>query len=262
MVSPMTDGINWIDGDDHEMAEACARARATFRFFWREMTWEMRRIIPGLELAVVKLAFSEERKPGLLRGLFGGGKSGEPIVEHMWISDVQFDGVTVRGTLLNDPHELRSVSAGDSVIAPFEQVTDWMYVMRDEVYGGFTIDVVRGEMPDDARAQHDDAWGLNFGSVGDVPYTPFEDDETEHPMSINMGSKFAEAIAANPEMITQGDAGGTMLHDMALGGSETIVEALLAAGADPMAERADGKTPADLAELVGWTTLARRLRIH
>ncbi len=258
----MTDDISWIDGDDPDMADACARARATFRFFWREMTWEMRRIIPGLELAAVKLAFSEAPKPGLLRGLFGGGKAREPIVEHMWISDVQFDGVTVRGTLLNDPHELRSVSAGDTVVAPFARITDWMYVMRGEVYGGFTIDVVRSGMSDDARAQHDAAWGLNFGAVGDVAYTPFEDDETEHPMSINMGSKFTDTIAANPEMMAQGDAGGTMLHDMALGGSETIVEALLAAGADPMAERTDGRTPADLAELIGWTTLARRLRIH
>ena len=44
----------------------------------------------------------------------------------------------------------------------------------------------------------------------------------------------------------------------ALGGSAASVEVLLAKGADPGARRADGKTPADLAEAVGWAQGAAR----
>ncbi len=43
--------------DDPEMQQASSKARQTFRFFWRELAWERRRIIPGLELAAVKECF-------------------------------------------------------------------------------------------------------------------------------------------------------------------------------------------------------------
>ena len=37
--------------DDPEMQRAYENARATFRYFWREISWERRRIVPGLDLA-------------------------------------------------------------------------------------------------------------------------------------------------------------------------------------------------------------------
>ncbi len=37
-----------FDGDDPEMARASQDARKTFGYFWREIAWERRRIIPGL----------------------------------------------------------------------------------------------------------------------------------------------------------------------------------------------------------------------
>ncbi len=254
--------ISWIDGEDPRMVEAFEHARETFRFFWREMTWEQRRIVPGLQMAAVKLTFTEEVRPGLLGGLRGKKKAKQTLVEHMWIEDVRFDGTTVSGTLLNDPHDLRSVRAGDAVSAGMDRLADWMYVIDGVAYGGFTVDVIRQGMSDEERAQHDDAWGLDFGEPGEVELTPFDDDEAEHPMSANMGPSLAEAIDGNPSLLEAGEDGSTMLHDMALGGSAAGVDVLLAKGADPAARRADGKTPADLAELMGWTELAQRLRVH
>jgi uncharacterized protein YegJ (DUF2314 family) len=58
-----------------ETAAAAERARASFKYFWRELSWERRRIVPGFDNACVKVAFAD-------RG----------AVEHMWICDVDFDG--------------------------------------------------------------------------------------------------------------------------------------------------------------------------
>jgi hypothetical protein len=40
-----------FDDSDPEMQRAYESARATFRFFWRELAWERRRIVPALDLA-------------------------------------------------------------------------------------------------------------------------------------------------------------------------------------------------------------------
>jgi uncharacterized protein YegJ (DUF2314 family) len=37
---------------------------------------------------------------------FGKNKDASPIVEHMWINEVDFDGDTIHGKLINDPNEL------------------------------------------------------------------------------------------------------------------------------------------------------------
>src|SRR5205823_7956181 len=72
------------DDSDPEMQRAYEKARATFRYFWREVAWERRRIVPALNLACVKAPFSDGAKPTRGRDT--------PEVEHMWLSDVDFDG--------------------------------------------------------------------------------------------------------------------------------------------------------------------------
>ena len=93
-------------GDDSEMEQAAARARQTFRFFWREMAWERRRIIPGLELAAVKGSFAD---PPEVRAQNPEGLE----VEHMWLIDVDFDGRRIRGTLINSPLSLKTFQEAD-----------------------------------------------------------------------------------------------------------------------------------------------------
>jgi hypothetical protein len=51
-----------FDDTDPEMQAAYEKARATFRYFWREVAWEQRRIVPGLDLAAVKAPFSDSEK--------------------------------------------------------------------------------------------------------------------------------------------------------------------------------------------------------
>lgn len=50
------DNIIKFDAEDPEMLAAYKNAQSTFKFFWRELSWEYRRIIPALEIAAVKVA--------------------------------------------------------------------------------------------------------------------------------------------------------------------------------------------------------------
>jgi len=75
-----------FDDADPEMQQAYENARGSFRYFWRELSWERRRIVPGLDLACVKAPFSDgeqstadrvvpepKKGGGLLKNWFGKG---------------------------------------------------------------------------------------------------------------------------------------------------------------------------------------------
>ncbi len=174
-------------------------ARKSFKYFWRELTWEYRRIVPALELAVVKAAFGDD-----------GGHPDD--VEHMWLGDVAFDGDRISATLLNQPNHVQSVKAGDQVTLAPNELEDWMYVMGGRAYGGFTIQAMRKEMSPGDRRAHDAAWGFDFGDPNEVLLVPdwnakatsrlgrlfgskpamvTTDPDAEHPMSENMVPSFA-----------------------------------------------------------------------
>lgn len=127
-----------FDNDDPEMQAVYDKARATFRYFWREVAWERRRIIPGLDLACVKAPFSDGER--------GTPTQGNPDVEQMWLGEVDFDGQFVSGELLNAPNWLKTINAGDSVRLPLGEITDWMYAISGEVFGAYTVNLMRSRM--------------------------------------------------------------------------------------------------------------------
>ncbi|MCB9585838.1 MAG: DUF2314 domain-containing protein [Polyangiaceae bacterium] len=251
------------------MAEATARAQATFKYLWRELTWEYRRIVPGLELSAVKAAFSDP-----------GGTE----VEHMWLSDISFDGDVVEATLLNSPHHLETIQEGDRFQLTLRELEDWMYVMGGRLYGGFTIQALRSQMPPGERKAHDQAWGFDFPPpervelvpdwdnrakpsalgrlFGKTSPAPESDPDREHPMSENMAPSLEQAIAGNREaFFSLGEDGLNTLHSLALGGSAAGVRVLLAHGADPSVKTANtGRTARDLAEMMGWPRVVELLR--
>lgn len=232
--------------DNPEMIKAYEKAQETFKYFWRELSWEHRRIIPALELACVKIAFTQSAP-----------NSSEPLVEHMWINEVGFDGETVSGILINEPNELTNVKNGDAVEIPLNQISDWLFACEDKTYGGFTIQAMRAEMSPKERRQHDQAWGLNFGDFNDIMVVNRQKEQpenlTEHPMSKNMGEKLKEFVQTNPGELTSTDAAGyTFLHKETIAGNRTSVEILLAAGADKNAVTNSGKTALDFAKQLNW----------
>jgi uncharacterized protein len=258
--------VYWSADDDPEMQAAFDTARKTFRYFWRELAWEQRRIVPALDGACVKAPFDD--------GEDVAEDDDGPRVEQMWISDVEFDGRKVQGTLVNEPLSLTSVSQGDTVDIPLDRVADWMYVIDGEVYGAHTVNLLRSRMTGQERREHDEAWGLKFGDPKNIRLIPvpkapqgilkklFGKQETsappaslddEHPMSLSMAESLRDKIRRDPTLVHgANDEGWTLLHEQSLAGSAPIVKVLLDAGADVHARTGHGMTALQLAESLRW----------
>ena len=239
--------IFFARSDSQKMISAFEKAQDTFKYFWRELYWENRRIVPALDVAYVKVAFSQ-----YVEGL------DEPKVEHMWINNIYFDGEMVEGVLLNTPNELTNVKNGDRVEIPLSQVSDWLFSTRDKTYGGFTIQVLRSEMTEKERKEHDEAWGLDFGDYNDVllVYEQKEHPENliEHPMSKNMQANFAEYLKENLGILTEkDDKGYSILHLETIAGNASIIEVLRQFGIDINDKTDSGRTAMDFAKLLNWT---------
>lgn len=252
-----------FSASDPEMQRANERARSTFKYFWREMSWERRRIIPACSMAAVKAPFADD------------GDLSSDAVEHMWLSEIDFDGKVITGELMNSPNNLKSVKQGDKVSMPLSQISDWMMVLVGDVYGGFTVNLMRSRMSGTERRAHDQAWGLNFGDPSNIRIKqepkqkkilgipigkPAPTSGDEHPMSEPMAGKLKEQLAEDPSLIPwRDDDGWGFLHQEALAGNLASVKVLLEAGADPDARTNHGMTPLELANCLGWTEVTALL---
>lgn len=245
----MAQKIIFHSGDDPEMLNAYKKAQETFGYFWRELYWEYRRIIPALDIGCVKVAFSQETD-----------EPDNPIIEHMWINEINFDGFQIYGVLINEPNELTNIKNGDNVIVTLSQVSDWLFAIAGKTYGGFTIQLMRSYMSDAERQSHDTVWGLEFGDFNNI-LVAYEQETApnnliEHPMSINSKQNFADFLSENLELITTtNDNGEGLIHQEAIVGNRSNIEVLLAKGGDKSAKTNDGKTALDYAKMMNWKHL-------
>ena len=236
--------VIWIK-ESPQMLEAFEKAQKTFKYFWRELYWERRRIIPALDFAYIKVGFHQKK---LLKGL---------VTEFMWVNVFSFDGVSLVGVLDNQPQKLTNVKIGEEIHIPLDEVCDWIFSSNGKAYGGFTIHVLRAEMDEQTKQQHDSAWGLDFGSSDNIllVYDQEEKPENliEHPMSINMKEKIKEFLEKYPdELQNRDELGYTMLHAEAIAGNKTSIEVLLEKGADVNAKTNSGHTALDFAKKFEW----------
>lgn len=257
--------IYGVEGESEDFRAAVASARRTFKFFWREMSWERRRIVQALDLAAIKVSFSTDSPD-----------PDSPSVENMWVTDVDFDGQTLSGVLMNEPEWVSSINAGDPVSVPLTRLNDWVYVLGGRVFGGFTIDALRCGMSSAERIEHDQAWGLDFGEAGTVMLVPPAKGKSpvrftrtlasvadkralntlerrEHPMGLNAQSAVEEGLREDPALVTDYDEEGwQMIHREALAGNCNVVITLLHSGADPATTNRNGHDVLTLARLAGW----------
>ena len=104
----MTEQIIYsVEGESDAFKAAVAGAQATFKYFWRELSWEARRIVKGLDMAAVKMSFPIESDDPEVPG-----------VENMWVSDIEFDGQSITGVLMNEPSWATSFKAWEPVTLP------------------------------------------------------------------------------------------------------------------------------------------------
>lgn len=234
---------------NQKMKAAYLKAQETFNYFWRELYWETKRVVPAHNLSLVKIPFQQMDEA-----------DDEPTVEHMWISEIAFDGEHITGVLMNSPNLLTNVSEGDTVTRKVSEISDWMLAIDRKTYGGYTIQVLRSDMTEEARKQHDEDWGLDFGDHNNilVAYQQEENEENliEHPMSKVMEQPAREFFEANLDFVKAADENGvTRLHTETIAGNETAVKILLELGADKNAKTNTGKTALDFATDLNWLHL-------
>ena len=173
-------------------------------------------------------------------------------VEHMWVNEIYFDGISISGVLLNSPLFLKSISKGDRVSFPLDRLDDWLCVIGSEIYGGYTIQTIRSKMNDEEIQEHDAAWRLNFPTP-DIVQIPERDPEFD----ITIAEMMAEQIKKQPELVNQiyDDEGRTLLHLESLYGKIASVKVLLEHGASPKVKCDRGWTPLDYAKSIGWNSI-------
>lgn len=229
--------------EDPEIVEASRSARNSFKHFWKEVALDFNRIVPALELACVKVPFSDDPSDPSSQ------------VEHMWVTEIDYDGENITGFLMNSPNWLQSVREGDSVKVTVDELSDWMCVLGGKVYGAYTVQATRKRMDDSERKEFDAAWGLEFPPPEEVLLPP-----SPSPFEPVLARQLEVELGRNPELTTQKyDEGRTLLHLDALYGRSLSVTVLLQAGADTTAKCDRGWTPADYARAAGWDEIVNQL---
>lgn len=240
---PENSPVTFHEDDDPEIEKASQEARKTFRRFWKEVSLDYNRIVPALEVSCIKLAFSDDKSDP------------DSQIEHMWVSDIDFDGEKIRGVLINTPNWLKSVTEGDVVECTIGEIGDWMCVLIEKVYGAYTVQVTRRRMSESERVSYDETWGLDFPSPDEVLVPP--DVSDFEPVIANL---LRDQLEKDIETVKSTDAAGrSLLHLEALYGRRHSVQVLLEHGADSLTRCNRGWTPRDYANSLEWTEISRIL---
>ncbi|MBG86917.1 MAG: hypothetical protein CMO80_08465 [Verrucomicrobiales bacterium] len=242
-----------FEGDDPDMHVAAREARSTFKFFWRELSWERRRIVPAIDIAMIKLPFTD-----------GVGAESPNQGEHMWVDKVDFDGQRLTGVLVNSPRWLKSVKDGDPVNVPFAHLEDWLMTSGDTAFGGYTVNVMRRKMSAEEMETHDEAWGLDFGDPFQVRLQEHDiqkhEGHVDHPMCTNTIESLRKHVQENPGFVADVDeTGWAELHRESLAGNLASVKLLVEHGADPRTKTRHGLNAIELARALAWEEVAAYL---
>jgi hypothetical protein len=149
------------------------------------------------------------------------------------------------------------VRQGERVDIPFDDVSDWMIMMDTTTLGGFTVQFMRAQMDTAERAEHDQAWGRDFGDPA-IVHLAYQADEhpeylVEHPMCVNLAERYREEMGQHlAELEEPNEQGLTELLNQAMTGNGLFVKALVEAGANTAAQTPSGKTALDLARQMNW----------
>lgn len=128
-----------VSSEDEEMLAAYAKARSTLPQFIKTLKTPAQ----GQHSFAIKRAFAGP----------------ENVVEHLWITDVTFDGNHFRGTLSNTPSAATGLAIGDEIEVLPEDISDWMYLDNGRLVGGYSMKILkeRGSLPLSDFAMDQDA---------------------------------------------------------------------------------------------------------
>ncbi len=128
------DKVTYVDASDSKMNAAIEQARSTADTFIAALQAPQ----PGQTGLSIKMAFTDGTN-----------------TEHMWLTDVKFDGTKFHGTVNNDPDRVKNVTNGQKASVARAEISDWMYVENGKLVGGYTLRVLRDGLSDAERADFD-----------------------------------------------------------------------------------------------------------
>ena len=67
-------------------------------------------------------------------------------VKHIWLSDASFDGSKFHGRVNNEPVDVKNVKLDDAVVADRGEISEWLYVDKGKLVGGYTLRVLYARM--------------------------------------------------------------------------------------------------------------------
>lgn len=75
--------------------------------------------------------------------------------EHIWIDEVTFIENNYFGVVDNLPESTTEVHLGDTIQIDKSRISDWMYLEKGKLYGGYTVRVLRKRMTPAEQKQFD-----------------------------------------------------------------------------------------------------------
>ncbi len=121
-------------GDDQEMNEAIASARNTLEQF---------------KVALESNSYDTSKFALKVRFKTATG------AEHIWVTSIIFHNGDYFGLVDNLPNLATQVKLGEKYKIEMKDITDWMYVDKGVLQGGYTIKLLRNRMSQAERVKFD-----------------------------------------------------------------------------------------------------------
>lgn len=126
--SDSDNGVIGVEGDNLQMNDAIAFAKANFDYF--EKNWKT---LPSDDLAVkFRMEFDDDG------------------VEHIWFTPLSISGDKITALCANDPVNIPGLKMGDQRTFSKSEISDWMILDGVKCHGGYTIQVMTQLAPDQA----------------------------------------------------------------------------------------------------------------
>lgn len=83
-------------------------------------------------------------------------------VEHIWLSEVSFDGQKFKGRVANAPARVKGVKLGDAATVGKNEISDWYYLDSGKLIGGQSIRLLYSRLPPRAQKIFDAQAGFRL----------------------------------------------------------------------------------------------------
>ncbi|WP_291090435.1 DUF2314 domain-containing protein [Flavobacterium sp. BFFFF1] len=83
-------------------------------------------------------------------------------VEHVWLSYIEKRNGEFFGVVDNLPEKITNLKLGDTIKIEKSKITDWMFLEKTKLNGGFTIRVLRNRMNEAEKKKFDSECGFEF----------------------------------------------------------------------------------------------------